>query len=131
MKKKVMFVVAVATLAVGQAMAQSDCRSAEEAISEMSVNVAEAYAAGDFDKAAPLLRKAAESSKTGNTQAKECGCAKVQEPLGKADELLKEAQGAGGQFTDVQDRLYAVIGQSETARRAAEACWRAKVAVKK
>lgn len=104
----------------------NDCREAEEAIAEMSVNVADAYQSADFDKAKPLLAKANANSKKGGEEAKACGCNKVGEPLGKADELLKDALDIGGGFSDVQDRLYAVIGQSEKARRAAEICWREK-----
>lgn len=107
----------------------NDCREAEEAIAEMSVNVADAYQSADFDKAKPLLAKAKENSKKGSDEAKACGCNRVGEPLGKADDLLKDALEMGGGFSDVQDRLYAVIGQSEKARRGAELCWREKATV--
>lgn len=120
------------TLALLSAIAVSahanDCREAEEAIAEMSVNVADAYQSAEFDKAKPLLDKANGNSKKGGDEAKACGCTTVQEPLAKADDLLKDALQIGGAFSDVQDRLYAVIGQSEKARRAAEVCWREKVA---
>lgn len=105
----------------------NDCRKAEEAIAEMSVNIADAFQSGDFEKAKKLIEKADEMSKKGAAESKECGCDKVKEPLGRADALLKNALQLGGGFNEVQDRLYEVIGQSERARRAAELCWRAKV----
>lgn len=117
-------IIGIAMGASSMAAMANDCREAEEAIAEMSVNVADAYQSADFDKAKPFLSKANESGKKGGTEAKACGCNQVVEPLGKAEELLKDALGVGGGFSDVQDRLYAVIGQSEKARRAAELCWR-------
>ena len=126
MKLKIKILVAM--LAIAGGAQANDCRQAEEAIAEMSVNVADAFQANDFDKAKPFIAKAGETSKKGGEEAKACGCEKVKEPLGKADDLLKDALGIGGGFNDVQDRLYAVIGQSEKARRAAELCWREKVA---
>lgn len=128
MKTTTMLMAAVVALTLARtAAAANDCRAAEEQIAEMSVSVADAYGAGDVDKAKPLLAKAAALGKKGGDEAKACGCDKVAEPLGKADSMMKDALTAGG-FNDVQDRLYAVIGQSETARRAAEMCWRERVA---
>lgn len=133
--KAVFSVIAIAVALTSQvclsspkASAPNDCRPAEEAIADLTVAVADAYGAGDFDKAQPLLDKAAEQSKKGLQEARACGCDKVKEPLDKADALMKDALTIGGTFTEVQERLYAVIGQSESARRIAELCWRAKVA---
>lgn len=129
MKIRAVALAMLCAISFGASAQSNDCREAEEAIAEMSVNVADAYQSADFDKARPLLAKANENSKKGGDGANGCGCSSVADPLGKADALLKDALELGGGFSDVQDRLYAVIGQSEKARRAAEMCWREKAVV--
>ncbi len=112
---------AVAAHATGKPT--TECRDAEASFSEAQVFAAEAYASNDFDKAKAAIENAKTSLQKARDRSTACGCAAATPPAKKAADQLDEAM-LTAHFSEVQERLYTLIGSGEQARAAAETCWR-------
>lgn len=102
------------------------CADADERFSDAQVLMSEAFSSVDFDVAKKKVAAARQAVQRGRSEAGGCGCAKAADEGVKATELLDTAMDTL-QFAEVQDRLFEAIKASETARSAAETCWRSAV----
>ena len=100
------------------------CADADERFSDGQVLMSEAFSSVDFDVAKKKVAAARQAIQKGRSAAGACGCPKAADGGVKATEVLDTALETL-QFADVQDRLFEAIKAGETARSAAESCWRA------
>lgn len=99
------------------------CRAAEEAMSEVSVGIVQAYNSMDFDKARQIGKDIVLKIEEGESKAKECGCTAVLAPSGQTRAMLNVAFDDNS-FTEVQEKLGETLTKAESARLEAEKCWR-------
>jgi hypothetical protein len=114
------------TLASFGASAQTNlasCRATEEALSDVSVQIAGAYSSIDFDKAKEFSDKALAQLDRGLKSSVDCGCTTLS---GKADDFKASLTHAleESDFTVLQDKLADAINKAELVRLGAETCWR-------
>lgn len=115
-------------LVSGTAVAAEDaCQTAEAEISGVSVHIVAAYSAARIDGAYEIVGQAQAQLNKGEAAAKACNCPAVADPAVKTQAMLSRVLKEKS-FANAQDQLTDALATSESARQAAEDCWRKTLA---